>query len=30
MQVTLTKELEKWVDEKARSGRYADVSDVIS
>ena len=29
MQVTLTKELEKLVDEKVRSGRYADASDVV-
>lgn len=29
MHVTLTKELEKWVDEKVRSGRYADASDVM-
>ena len=27
MQVTLTKELEKLVEEKVRSGRYADASD---
>ena len=29
MQVTLTKELEKLVEEKVNSGRYADVSDVM-
>ena len=29
MQVTLTKELEKLVDEKVRSGRYTDASDVM-
>ena len=29
MQVTLTKELEKLVKEKVRSGRYADASDVM-
>ena len=29
MQVTLTKALEKLVEEKVRSGRYADVSDVL-
>ena len=29
MQITLTKELEKLVDEKVRSGRYADASDVM-
>lgn len=29
MQVTLTKELEKLVNEKVRSGRYADASDVM-
>ena len=29
MQVTLTKEMEKLVEEKVRSGRYADVSDVM-
>ena len=29
MRVTLTKELEKLVEEKVRSGRYADVSDVM-
>lgn len=29
MQVTLTKELEKLVEEKVRSGRYADASDVM-
>ena len=29
MQVTLTKELEKLVEEKVHSGRYADVSDVV-
>ena len=29
MIVTLTKELESLVDEKVRSGRYADASDVV-
>jgi antitoxin ParD1/3/4 len=29
MKVTLTKELEKLVEEKVRSGRYADESDVM-
>ena len=29
MQVILTKELEKLVEEKVRSGRYADASDVM-
>ena len=29
MQVTLTKELEKLVEEKVRRGRYADASDVM-
>ena len=29
MQVTLTKELEQVVEEKVRSGRYADASDVL-
>jgi antitoxin ParD1/3/4 len=29
MKVTLTKELERWVEEKVRSGRYTDASDVV-